>query len=165
VPFSRRRDIFVTQFVKIDLVPEKLSLTVENVRQFVRDRQIPEVRLSRKIWRLDLQRLKRPWPSWQGWIGVDALFSGSLTADTPHHSRPAETTSWKIGLLNQRACQLQDASISEHEAVGREWACDRDLAQKKNTKKYLPCFSGSRIAIKHIMATEVCNPHSSEWVK
>jgi hypothetical protein len=140
VPFSRRRDIFVTQFVKIDLVPLKLSLTVEDVQQLVRDRQIREVRLSRKIWRLDLQKLKRPWPTWQGWIGVDALFSGSLTANTPLHSRPAETTSWKTGLLNQRACQLQDATISEHEAVGREWACDRDLAQKKEYKEIFTLF-------------------------
>ena len=137
----------MTQFVKIDLVAENLSLTVENVRQLVRDRQIPEVRLSRKIWRLDLQRLKRPWPSWQGWIGIDALFSGSLTADTPHYSRPAEMTPGENRIVKSEGLSSQDASISEHEAVGREWACDRDLAQKKNTKKYLPCFSGSRIAI------------------
>ena len=137
----------MTQFVKIDLVAENLSLTVENVRQLVRDRQIPEVRLSRKIWRFDLQRLKRPWSSWQGWIGIDALFSGSLTADTPHYSRPAEMTSGENRIVKSEGLSSQDASISEHEAVGREWACDRDLAQKKNTKKYLPCFSGSRIAI------------------
>ena len=130
----------MTQFVKIDLVAEKLSLTVENVRQLVRDRQIPEVRLSRKIWRFDLQRLKRPWPSWQGWIGIDALFSGSLTADTPHYSRPAEMTSGENRIVKSEGLSSQDASISEHEAVGREWACGSRSRSKKQYKKIFTLF-------------------------
>jgi excisionase family DNA binding protein len=48
----------VTQLVKIELVAEKLSVTVENVQQLVRDRQIPAVRLSRKLWRFDLEKVQ-----------------------------------------------------------------------------------------------------------
>jgi excisionase family DNA binding protein len=48
----------VTQLVKIDVVAEKLNVSVENVQQLVRDRQIPVVRLSRKLWRFDLQKVE-----------------------------------------------------------------------------------------------------------
>ena len=45
------------QLVKIDVVAEKLSVSVESVKQLVRDRQIPVVRLSRKRWRFDPQKV------------------------------------------------------------------------------------------------------------
>ena len=48
----------MTQLVKIELVAEMLSVTVENVQQLVRDRQIPVVRLSRKLWRFDLEKVQ-----------------------------------------------------------------------------------------------------------
>jgi excisionase family DNA binding protein len=48
----------VTQLVKIELVAEMLSVTVENVQQLVRDRQIPVVRLSRKLRRFDLEKVQ-----------------------------------------------------------------------------------------------------------
>ncbi len=47
----------MTQLVTIDVVAEKLSVSVEGVKQLVRDRQIPVVRLSRKRWRFDLQKV------------------------------------------------------------------------------------------------------------
>jgi excisionase family DNA binding protein len=47
----------VRQLVKIDVVAEKLSVSVESVKQLVRDRQIPVVRLSRKRWRFDPQKV------------------------------------------------------------------------------------------------------------
>jgi excisionase family DNA binding protein len=53
----RERVFFVTQLVTIDVVAEKLSVSVEGVKQLVRDRQIPVVRLSRKRWRFDLQKV------------------------------------------------------------------------------------------------------------
>jgi excisionase family DNA binding protein len=56
--FFEREGIFVTQLVKIELVAEMLSVTVENVQQLVRDRQIPVVRLSRKLWRFDLEKVQ-----------------------------------------------------------------------------------------------------------
>jgi excisionase family DNA binding protein len=56
--FLEREGIFVTQLVKIELVAEKLSVTVENVQQLVRDRQIPVVRLSRKLWRFDPEKVQ-----------------------------------------------------------------------------------------------------------
>jgi predicted site-specific integrase-resolvase len=44
--------------VKIDVVAEKLSVSVESVKQLVRDRRrIPVVRLSRKRWRFDPQKV------------------------------------------------------------------------------------------------------------
>jgi hypothetical protein len=58
VPFLRREGIFVTQLVKIEVVAEKLSVTVKNVKQLVRDRQIPVVRLSRKLLRFDPQKVQ-----------------------------------------------------------------------------------------------------------
>jgi excisionase family DNA binding protein len=57
VPFYEREGILVTQLVTIDVVAEKLSVSVEGVKQLVRDRQIPVVRLSRKRWRFDLQKV------------------------------------------------------------------------------------------------------------
>ena len=67
----------MTQLVKIDVVAEKLNASVENVQQLVRgqdtknfgskalreilaavNRQIPVVRLSRKLWRFDLQKVE-----------------------------------------------------------------------------------------------------------
>jgi excisionase family DNA binding protein len=57
VPFFEREGILVTQLVTIDVVAEKLSVSVEGVKQLVRDRQIPVVRLSRKRWRFDLQKV------------------------------------------------------------------------------------------------------------
>jgi len=57
VPFYEREGILVKQLVTIDVVAEKLSVSVEGVKQLVRDRQIPVVRLSRKRWRFDLQKV------------------------------------------------------------------------------------------------------------
>ncbi len=57
MPFFEREGILVTQLVTIDVVAEKLSVSVEGVKQLVRDRQIPVVRLSRKRWRFDLQKV------------------------------------------------------------------------------------------------------------
>ena len=56
--FFEREGIYVTQLVKIDVVAEKLSVTVDNVQQLVRDRQIPVVRLSRKLSRFDLEKVE-----------------------------------------------------------------------------------------------------------
>jgi excisionase family DNA binding protein len=43
----------VRQLVKIDVVAEKLSVSVATVKELVRDGQIPVVRFSRKRWRFD----------------------------------------------------------------------------------------------------------------
>ena len=45
------------QLVKIDVVAEKLSVSVETVKELVRDRQIPVVRFSRKQWRFDPEKV------------------------------------------------------------------------------------------------------------
>ena len=52
-----REGIFVRQLVKIDVVAEKLSVSVKIVKELVRDRQIPVVRFSRKRWRFDPEKV------------------------------------------------------------------------------------------------------------
>jgi excisionase family DNA binding protein len=42
----------------MDVVAEKLSVSVNRVKKLVRDRQIPVVRHSRKLWRFDLQKVQ-----------------------------------------------------------------------------------------------------------
>ena len=69
---------------------------------------------------------------------IDALFSGSLTADTPHHSRPAEMTSWKIGLLNQRACQAKTRAYrSMRRSGGNGLAIEISLKKRIQKNIYL----------------------------
>ena len=45
------------QLVKIDVVAEKLSVSVATVKELVRDGQIPVVRFSRKRWRFDPEKV------------------------------------------------------------------------------------------------------------
>jgi excisionase family DNA binding protein len=48
----------VTQLVKMDVVAKKLNVSLNIVKKMVRDRQIPVVRLSRKVMRFNLQKVE-----------------------------------------------------------------------------------------------------------
>jgi hypothetical protein len=61
-----------------------------------------------------------------------AIRSGKGSSGSGQVGNPAEVIAGKIGLLNQEGgCRLRDASISEHEAIGREWVSDQDLEKKE----------------------------------